>query len=116
MPAAPRKPAAKARKAPAKAAAPRKRAAKKPAPTIDPAWGTNRIAAEATVSALRQSARLDNTDTARITTFLALADAVDEHSDNASLWREYRAAELALREVKDDQADAFAQLVAGLSS
>jgi hypothetical protein len=47
--------------------------------------------------------------------FLALADAVDECPDNAALWRQYREAEITLREAVDDDAG-LAEFLAGLSA
>jgi len=77
--------------------------------------GTNLEAAESTVSALIAAGRLEQVDDARVTTLLNLARAVDADPGNASLWREYRQAEAALREVNDGGADAFADLLRELN-
>ena len=78
--------------------------------------GRNRTAAEATIQALRDAKRLNETDSARVTALQALADAVDADPSNASLWREYRAVELALREVQDDDIDELSELLGKLSA
>ena len=80
-----------------------------------PVLGRNRTAAEATISALREIGRLETVDSARIAALQALADAVDADGANASLWREYRAAEASLREVHDDGTDEIATLIEALS-
>ena len=78
--------------------------------------GRNRIAAEETIAALRSAGRLETIDSARITTFQTLADAVDADPVNASLWREYRAAETALREVNDDGNTELTEILSRLST
>jgi hypothetical protein len=85
-------------------------------PEPDPTHGRNRAAAEITIFALRQSGRIETVDSARIAALQSLADAIDADGDNASLWREYRAAEAALREVHDDGTDELATLLTGLSA
>lgn len=82
----------------------------------NPGWGRNRTAAEMTVHALRELGRLDTVDEARVVTLVALADAVDADPANASLWREYRAAESALRELSAGDVDEFAALLDSLSA
>jgi hypothetical protein len=76
----------------------------------------NRSAAEATIAALRSAGRLELIDSARIATLQTLADAVDADPVNASLWREYRAAESALREVHDDGNAELAEILERLST
>lgn len=71
---------------------------------------TNSDAIEATISALRNAGRLEAVDTARVEIARQLARSVDEHLDNASLWREYRNAENALRESFDEEPDALTEL------
>jgi hypothetical protein len=78
--------------------------------------GRNRLAAEATITALRAAGRLELIDSARIATLQTLADAVDADPVNASLWREYRAAESTLREVNDDGNDELAEILGRLST
>jgi hypothetical protein len=73
--------------------------------------GKVRSAVDSTIQALRESERLTPIDSARITALEVLADAVDADPSNASLWREYRTAEAALREVNDDGDDEFADLL-----
>lgn len=84
--------------------------------TVKPAHGRNRTAIETTIEALRQVGRLEPVDAARVALAQALADAVDADPSNASLWREYRAAESALREVDDSNQDDFALLLDALSA
>jgi hypothetical protein len=78
--------------------------------------GRNREAADATIAALRSAGRLESIDSARVATFQTLADAVDADPVNASLWREYRAAESTLREVNDDGNDELTEILGRLST
>jgi hypothetical protein len=80
------------------------------------ALGRNRTAAESTIKALEMQGRLADIDAARVALVRALADAVDSDPTNASLWREYRASEQALREANDTSGDDFTQLLAALSA
>jgi hypothetical protein len=80
------------------------------------AWGRNRTAVEETVEALMAAGRLEGVDSARVAMVRALADAVDADPTNASLWREYRAAEVSLREVGENDDDGFKELLESLSS
>jgi hypothetical protein len=81
-----------------------------------PVHGRNRTAAETTIRALEELGRIEEIDAARVSLVRTLADAVDTDPTNASLWREYRAAEQALREQHDTTGDEFAQLLAELSA
>ena len=81
-----------------------------------PQYGRNRTAVELTILALNNLGRLEDIDAAKVASAQTLADAVDADPTNASLWREYRAAEQALRESHDTTADEFAQLLADLSA
>ena len=76
---------------------------------------TNLEAAHAMLRVLREAGRLEPVDEARIATFLPLVAAVDADPANASLWREYRAAEATLRETDDSDFD-YAGLLAVLSA
>ena len=76
---------------------------------------TNLEAAQVTLRALRDSGRLELVDEARVAALLSLAAAVDAEPANASLWREYRAAEVTLRETDDADFD-YAGLLAELSA
>ena len=78
--------------------------------------GRNRIAADATITALRSAGRLELIDSARISMLQTLADGVDADPVNATLWREYRAAETALREITDDGTDELAEILSRLST
>jgi len=78
--------------------------------------GRNRNAADATITALRSAGRLELIDSARISMLQTLADGVDADPMNASLWREYRAAETALREVTDDGNDELTEILGRLST
>ena len=77
---------------------------------------TNLQALEATIQQLRESGRLDVIDAARVRIALGLAAAVDAMPDNPTLWREYRAAEKALREESEAHGDPFDQLIKSLSA
>ena len=63
-----------------------------------------------TIEALRQAGRLESVDLALVEIARRLALQVDEHPENASLWKEYRAAELALRAGVGNENDALAEL------
>ena len=76
----------------------------------------NLEAAGRVVEALRVLGRLEPVDDARVQAVLSLAAQVDAHPENASLWREYRAAEEALRAVGKESGDPFADLLAELSA
>jgi hypothetical protein len=82
----------------------------------DALYGRNRKAIEKTIEAMTALGRLDGVDSARVAMVRALADAVDADPTNASLWREYRAAEVSLREVGDNDDDGFKELLESLSS
>lgn len=79
-------------------------------------YGRNRTAVEQTIAALKLAGRLEQVNSAQIAICQSLADAVDLDPDNASLWREYRAAETALRVANDDNQDEFSSLIADLSA
>lgn len=76
---------------------------------------SNLEAAQATLKALRDGGRLEPIDEARVAALLTLAAAVDDDPANASLWREYRAAEATLRETDDTDID-YAGILAALSA
>ena len=80
------------------------------------AQGPNRKAAEQTIRAMRDAGMLEQVDQIRIVAVQSLASACDAQPDNASLWREYRAAEAALRETTHGDTDDFALLLADLSA
>lgn len=77
--------------------------------------GRNRRAANATIKSLEASGRITDADLARVEMLRALADAVDAIPDNAALWRQYREAEITLREAVDDN-EGLAEFIAGLSA
>lgn len=81
-----------------------------------PSHGRNRTAVEETLVALRHAGRLEQVDSARVAIVQSLADAVDADPMNASLWREFRAAESALRITDDHDQDEFGQLLEALSA
>ena len=76
---------------------------------------TNLEAADEMLAAMEDLGRLNQIDRARVVALRSLAEAVDRDPGNASLWREYRAAEAALREF-DDGADDYADLLDALSA
>jgi hypothetical protein len=75
---------------------------------------TNVEAVKQTIAALIDAGHLDAGDAARITTAESLARACDLDPGNASLWREYRAAETALHEVRNAVSDDERDLVSAL--
>lgn len=77
---------------------------------------TNFEALKMTIEELKTAGRLDNIDTARVRIALGLAAAVDAEPDNPTLWREYRAAEKALREESEAHGDPFEELIRQLST
>ena len=69
------------------------------------------------IAALRSLGRLEDVDAAVVQAAQSLAEAVDAQPDNASLWREYRAAEAALRSLGQGKGDdALTQALAELSA
>ena len=79
---------------------------------------TNSQAIAATVAALRDAGRIEPVDEALVVMAAGIAAAVDADPGNASLWREYRAVELRLREIggADDASDDFSRALAGLQT
>jgi len=78
--------------------------------------GPNRTAAETTICAMHDAGLLEDIDAVRVETLRSLATMLDQQPDNASLWREYRAADQALRSTTPDEPDDFTNLLADLSS
>lgn len=78
--------------------------------------GANRTAAEETIAAMQAAGLLEEVDAARVATLRTLATVLDQQPDNASLWREYRAAEQSLRSTTRDEPDDFTSLLADLSA
>jgi len=76
--------------------------------------GLNRTAIDKVIEALRQLGRLESIDAARVAAAQTLADAVDSAPDNASLWREYRAAEQELRGSGGEVDDEFTKALEAL--
>ena len=101
---------AKARKAPAKV----QKAPAKPKKVVEVI--SNYEALSRTIQALRDAGQLAAIDEARIQICLGLAAAVDAMPDIPSMWREYRAAEKALREEASAHGDPFDQLIASISA
>ena len=77
---------------------------------------TNSEAVRRTIEALRKSGKLADIDEARVRIVIGLAAAVDAMPDNPSMWREFRAAEKALREEALAHGDPFDQLIASLTA
>ena len=75
---------------------------------------TNRQAADATLKILADNARLTEQDEALVHLVRSLASAVDADPQNASLWREYRAAVNDLLKLGRDDTDAFSDLISRL--
>lgn len=85
---------------------------KKPAKT----HGRVRAALEATITELERAGRLAGVDQARVEIARTLADTLDAEPTSAQLWREYRAAEEALRKENEAQRDPFDDLLAHLQA
>jgi len=78
--------------------------------------GPNRRAVDGTLRALCAADRLAPEHDALVQLVRSLADAVDQHPDNASLWREYRTAVSDLTDLTREDGDAFGELVRRLSA
>lgn len=79
--------------------------------------GPNRVAADEMTAHLWSLQRLEPIDAAQVAAFVMLAEAVDSDPTNASLWGQYRAAELQLRQVgTDGDGDDFERLMADLQA
>lgn len=77
----------------------------------------NAAAIAKVIAALTELGRLEDVDAALVQSAQSLAEAVDAQPDNASLWREYRAAEAALRACGQGKGDdALARALAELSA
>lgn len=59
--------------------------------------GPNRKAVGAVIRAMQQLGHLEDVDAAWVAAVKSIADAVDDDTANASLWREYRALLTQLR-------------------
>jgi hypothetical protein len=75
----------------------RRAASLSPNGNVEPVYGPNRAAAEATIEALRLAGHLEPVDASRIATLRAIATALDLDPGSAPLWREFRMSETALR-------------------
>jgi hypothetical protein len=79
--------------------------------------GPNRVAAEQTVVALRESGQIEPADATRAANLLTTASAVDADPTNAALRRELRLAEAALRHDEATiAADAYSEAMALLAT
>lgn len=85
---------------------------KKPAETHGPI----RAALEVTIRQLTDAGRIGDVDAARVQIARTLATVLDAEPESAIMWREYRAAEKALREEAENNGDPFDQLLASLSA
>ena len=79
-------------------------------------YGTNVLAMEALIEALWQMGRLEKVDSARVEICRLLARSVDEHPENANLWRQYREAEDVLRTVGANDVEDFNSVIAAIWS
>lgn len=66
---------------------------------------SNSTGLDRTLKALGAAGRLDDTDQALVALARGLAAAVDAEPENAALWREYRAALVALSTTGSDNID-----------
>ena len=78
--------------------------------------GRNRTAVEATIKALTDHGKIAQVDEALVAIVRTLADAVDSDPLNASLWREFRAAQSDLRSLYEKDDDDFTALIKSLSA
>ena len=63
--------------------------------------GPNEQAARGVVTALRALGRLEPINEARVIAFIQLACSVDDEPSSPGLWKNYREAEICLREMGD---------------
>jgi hypothetical protein len=84
---------------------------------LEPQFGANRAAAEATVAALRRVGALKDTDSAKVAILLSLASVVDDKPHSPGLWMEYRGAEIEIRkgmaDGSSDEAQALLDYLSG---
>jgi len=77
-------------------------------------YGSNVAAIEVLIEALFALGRLEKVDSARVEICRLLARAVDEHPENANLWRQYREAEDILRQVGANDVEDFNEVIASI--
>lgn len=77
-------------------------------------YGSNVVAIEVLIEALFTLGRLEKVDSARVEICRLLARAVDEHPENANLWRQYREAEDVLRQVGANDVEDFNEVIASI--
>lgn len=77
-------------------------------------YGSNVVAIEVLIEALFALGRLEKVDSARVEICRLLARAVDEHPENANLWRQYREAEDILRQVGANDVEDFNKVIASI--
>lgn len=81
--------------------------------------GDTRKAVESTIKALKKAQKIDvdGVHASLVATCLALAEQVDDDPSNARLWKEFRAADEALRGLDaTSNVDAVAELLRSLSA
>jgi hypothetical protein len=97
-----------------------KNRAKKKKTTVIPkksrtiSYGSNVVAIEVLIETLFALGRLEKVDSARVEICRLLARAVDEHPENANLWRQYREAEDVLRQVGANDVEDFNEVLASI--
>jgi hypothetical protein len=77
-------------------------------------YGSNVVAIEVLIETLFALGRLEKVDSARVEICRLLARAVDEHPENANLWRQYREAEDILRQVGANDVEDFNEVIASI--
>ena len=77
-------------------------------------YGSNVVAIETLIETLHALGRLEKVDSARVEICRLLARAVDEHPENANLWRQYREAEDILRQVGANDVEDFNEVIASI--
>ena len=79
--------------------------------------GANRDAVDRTIETLEGLGRVESVDGAVLALCRTAASALDEHPERAALVKEYRECLMLLAQLgADDDRDAFAELLADLSS
>lgn len=77
-------------------------------------YGSNVVAIEVLIETLYALGRLEKVDSARVEICRLLARAVDEHPENANLWRQYRESEDILRQVGANDVEDFNEVIASI--
>lgn len=88
----------------------------KPCPECGHGPGAQEAAARAMVAEIERTQGLTTERRSQAAMVIGLAEAVDANTDRGALWREFRIAEAAFRNVRPDSGDEFDRLAAALSA